>query len=117
MILTGDSTMQHSLRAHLQIVIWKHLNTSVLNPIGRGWELDFDDKLRPKMITSSIAPKNLLKGICCSCKEGERQCETLKCSCMKAGKLCISPCSHYSGHCNNGSLATEIEDLSDDESN
>ena len=37
---TDDATIQHSLRVHLQIAVWKHLDTSILNPKGRGWELD-----------------------------------------------------------------------------
>ena len=35
---TENATTQHSLRVHLQVVVWKHLNTSILKPIGRGWE-------------------------------------------------------------------------------
>ena len=70
--------------------------------------MDFDNKLRPKMITGSIAPDNLLKGICCY-KDEERQCEAMKCSCIKRGTLCVSACSHCSGHCINASLATETE--------
>lgn len=77
----------------------EHLNTSVLKPIGRGWELDGNGKLRPKMLTGRIAPDNLLKGICCNCKEGERQCQTMKCSCMKAGMSCVSSCGVC---CSNG---------------
>lgn len=70
---TQNATAQHSLRVHLQVVVWKHLNTSILEPIGRGWELDNNKQLRPKMLSGGIAPEKLLKGICCNCKEGERQ--------------------------------------------
>lgn len=103
-----NATAQHSLRVHLQVMVWKHLNTSVLEPIGRGWELDGNRKLRPKMLTGGIAPDNLLKGICCNCKEGERQCQTMKCSCMKAGMLCVSACGVCCGHCSNGADAEEL---------
>ena len=112
---TEDATLQHSLRVYLQIIIWKHLNTSVLNPIGRGWELDSVGKLRPKMLTGSIAPDNLMKGICCNCKDGEKQCQTLKCSCVKAGMSCVSACGMCCGHCSNG--ASEVDIRSDDEEN
>ena len=112
---TENSTTQHSLRVHHQLVTWKYLDSSMLNPIGRGWELDSVNKLKPKMITGSIAPYNLLKGICCSCKNGEKQCETMKCSCMKAGMLCVSACTYCSGHCTNASLATDNEEFSDEE--
>ena len=58
---TKNSTLQHSLHVHLQIATWKYLNTSIFNPIGTGWELDFDRKIRPKMFTGSIAPEKLKK--------------------------------------------------------
>jgi len=29
------------------------------------------NKLTPKMLAGGIAPDNLLKGICCNCKEGK----------------------------------------------
>ena len=104
---TENATAQHSLRVHLQVVVWKHLNTSILDPVGRGWELDANSKLRPKMLTGGIAQENLLKGICCNCKEGERQCQTMRCSCMKAGMSCVSACGVCCGHCSNGSDTEE----------
>ena len=109
---TENATAQHSLRVHLQVAVWKHLNTSVLEPIGRGWELDGNKKLRPKMLTGCIAPDNLLKGICCNCKEGERQCQTMKCSCMRAGMSCVSACGVCCGHCSNG---VDVEEVDSDE--
>ena len=33
---TENAAAQHSLRVYLQVAVWKHLNTSVLEPIGRG---------------------------------------------------------------------------------
>ena len=56
---TEKATAQHSHRVHLQVVVWKHLNTSVLKLIGRGWELDRNGTLRPKMLTGRIAPDTL----------------------------------------------------------
>ncbi len=109
---TENATAQHSLRVHLQVAVWKHLNTSVLEPIGRGWELDGNKKLRPKMLTGCIAPDNLLKGICCNCKEGERQCQTMKCSCIRAGMSCVSACGVCCGHCSNG---VDVEEVDSDE--
>ena len=99
---TENATTQHSLHVHLQVVVWKHLNTSILKPIGRGWELDSNKKLRLKMLTCDITPDNLLKGICCNCK-GERQYQTMKFSCMKAAMSCVSACGECCGLCSNGS--------------
>ena len=59
------------------------------------------------MLTGYIAPDNLLKGICCNCKEGERQCQT-----MKAGISCVSACGMCCGHCSNGA---NVVDVSSDE--
>ncbi len=112
---TDDATAQHSCRVHLQVAVWKHLDTSILDPKGRGWELDSNRKLRPKMLSGSIAPDNLLKGICCNCKEGERQCQNMKCSCLKAGMSCVSACGVCSGHCSNGIELIDDEVGSDEE--
>uniref|UniRef100_UPI00358F1FFC uncharacterized protein n=1 Tax=Myxine glutinosa TaxID=7769 RepID=UPI00358F1FFC len=107
---TEDATAQHSLRVHLQVVVWKHLDTSILDPKGRGWELDSNRKLRPKMLSVGIAPDNLLKVICCNCKEGERQCQTMRCSCMKARMSCVSACGVCCGHCDNGTDSIDAEE-------
>ena len=58
-----NATAQHSLRVHIHVAVWKHLNTSVLKPIGRGWELDGNKKLRPKMLTGCNASDNLLRNL------------------------------------------------------
>ena len=99
---TEDATFQHSLRVHLQIAIWKSLKTSILQPVGRGWELQSDNILKPKMFSGEIAPPNLLKRICCNCQEGDKQCQTLKRSCLRSGMTCVGACGHCSGHCSNG---------------
>ena len=75
----------------------------------------FQQKLRPKMLSGNIAPENLLKGICCNCKEGEKQCQSMKCSCLKAGMTCVSACGVCSGHCSNGTQLVDDEAGSDDE--
>ena len=70
---TEDAASQHVLRVYLHVVVWRSLDTSVLQPIGRGWEVDGSTgRLRPKMLTGAIAPDSLLQGICCNCGEGER---------------------------------------------
>ena len=38
---------------------------------------------------SEYHPRNLLTTICCNCKEGERQYQTMKCSSIKAGMSCV----------------------------
>lgn len=111
---TEDATTQHSLRVHLQVAVWHSLDTSVLDPIGRGWETQSDNKLRTKMLSGDIAPPNLLKGICCNCQEGDKQCQSMKCSCIKSRMTCVAACGVCSGHCSNGGEKSDAE-LSSDE--
>ena len=66
-------------------------------------------KARPKRFTCDIAPDNLLKAICCSCKEGGRQCQTMKCSCMKADMSCVSACGVCCGLYSNGPEEQKIQ--------
>ena len=96
-------------------MVWKHLDTSILDPKGRGWELDSNRKLRPQMLSVGIAPDNLLKVICCNCKEGERQCQTMRCSCMKASMSCVPACGVCCGHCDNGTDSIDAEEVGSDE--
>ena len=51
-----NAKAQHALRVdlHLQVVVWKHLDTSALDPKGTEWELNFNRKLRPKMVSGGI---------------------------------------------------------------
>jgi len=81
----------------------------------RGWDLDGKGKLRQKMLTCGIVPDNLLKGICCNFKEGERQCQTMKCSWMRAGMSCVSACGVCCEHCSNGTSREKVS--SDEEEN
>ena len=68
-----------------------------------------------RCMTGRMVPDNLLKEICCNCKEGERQCQTMKCSCMKAGMSCVSACGVCCGHCSNGADVVDVG--SDEEEN
>ena len=51
-----NAKAQHALRVdlHLQVVVWKHLDTSALDPKGTEWKLKFNRKLRPKMVSGGI---------------------------------------------------------------
>ena len=112
---TENATQQHALRAHHEITCWKSLDNSYLDPLKWGWEFDNSRKLRPKLSTIPIAPDNLLKIICCNCKDGERQCQTMSCSCMKAGMYCVAACGVCSGQCLNGDemqeYNTDVEEV------
>ena len=94
---TEDATTQHSLRVHLQFSMWQGISTTVLDPVGRGWEVK-NDKMQPKILSGDIAPQSLLKGICCNCQDGDKQCQTMKCCLMKAGISCASAYGVCAGH-------------------
>ena len=56
------------------------------------------DKLLPIQMDRDVAPKELLEVIRCNCKMG---CETLHCSCRKAGLDCSAGCGECRGICAN----------------
>ena len=113
---TEDASTEHALRVHHQLITWKYMDTSKLSAIGRGWEMNISDKLQPKMLSGLIAPNELMKGVCCNCKEGVSQCQTLRCSCRKEGMACVSACMFCYGSCSNGeAMMTIEEDLSSED--
>ena len=90
------------LHSQVSILVWKHLNTSILDPKGRGWDLDSNRKLRPKMLSES----NLL--------QLQRREEAMSNNEMQ---LHVSTCEVCCGHCDNGTdnIETEKEIGSDEE--
>ena len=85
MALIDRAAHYHGLRAHLQIVIWKLLDSNEirLNPWEWGWQCKNGGKLSPSTTDSEVAPENILKVIRCNCKESRNQCGTNRCSCRK----------------------------------
>ena len=55
-------------------------------------------KLVPIQCDMDVAPKALLKVVRCNCKMG---CDTLRCSCRKAGLECSTGCGECRGICAN----------------
>ena len=75
----------HSLRVHLQVMLWKMLTTEEyrFDPEKWGWRLD-GTKLNPIMTDLPAAPETLLKFVRCKCKLTSRNpCGTNACSCRK----------------------------------
>ncbi len=66
---TARAAHYHSLRVHLQVILWKELSVSVssLNPLSWGWKLN-GSTLQPVMTDLEPAPQSLLKFIHCKCK-------------------------------------------------
>ena len=61
---TKDAAKFHSLRCHLQVVVWKMLNTASLPATDWGWEMK-GNSLSPMTNDHVIATQNLLKFIRC----------------------------------------------------
>ena len=110
---TEDAATQHALRVHVQFSVWQDLDTTVIDPVGKGWELQ-NNKMRPRMLSGDIAPQSLLKGICCNCQDGDKQCQKMKCCCLKDGMTCVAACGVCAGHCSNGEI-NYLEELPSDE--
>ena len=56
------------------------------------------------MLSGNIAPKNLLKGICCNCLEGDSKAvsDNEMYTCIESGMICVAACGVCCGHCSNG---------------
>ena len=56
---TERAAHYHSLRVHLQVIIWKKLSNNSLNPKQWGWKLE-GSAFTPTMTDLNAAPDNLL---------------------------------------------------------
>ena len=98
---TERAAHYHSLRVHLQVILWKKLmhEDLQLNPQHWGWTLDSDGTLlSPIMTDMAAAPETLLKFVRCKCKLSSRNpCGTNLCSCRKHGLKCVTACGDCRG--------------------
>ena len=99
---TESAAKYHSLRVHLQIIVWISLDPSVLCPTEWGWKYE-DGVLVPIPTDMPIAPECLLKVIRCNCKKDTKNpCGSSRCSCKKFGLKCVPACGDCRGeNCHN----------------
>ena len=115
-VTTDRRCNTYSLWVHRQVVVWKNLNTLVVDPVRRGWELQNYTKLRRlQVIWQHIAPQNLWKDLLQLPRKGDRQCQIMKCSCVKSGMICVAACGVCCGHCCNGEEKPDSNLASDEE--
>ena len=76
----------HTLRVHLQIMVWETLNNSVLDPLEWVWSLS-RGTLEPVFTNYDFAPDSLLNFTRCKCKT---ECTSKKCLCRKHGLKCVT---------------------------
>ena len=59
---TARAAHYHSLRVHLQVILWKKLTTDSLDPLLWGWKLD-SSELQPSITDLEPAPESLLTDV------------------------------------------------------
>lgn len=101
---TSSAVKYHSLRVFHQVQVWKGIAN--LCPLRFGW-IEMEGKLLPIQTDRDVAPKGLLEVIRCNCKMG---CETMRCSCRKAGLECSTGCGECRGICANMSSVVVSDD-------
>ena len=116
---TARAAHYHSLRVHLQVILWKELSVSVssLNPLSWGWKLN-GSTLQPVMTDLEPAPQSLLKFIHCKCKlSTANPCGGNLCSCRKHGLKCVTACGDCRGESCRNAEETAYNDNNDIDSN
>ena len=109
---TEGATLYHSLRVHLQLVIWQ--GYSEITPTSWGWKVTDDAKYIPRMNDNAPAPQSLLKIVHCSCKS---MYDSQRCSCKKLYLFCALACKNCHGmNCVNRVNDTDSDDMESDES-
>ena len=87
---TERAAFFHSLRVHLQVIPWKKLTNSDMDPKQWGWKLE-GTVLVPVMTDLDAAPESLLKFVRCKCKlSSKNPCGSNICSCQKNGLKCVT---------------------------
>jgi len=87
----------HVYHVHLQVVQWKSLMRSPINPEQWGWQIK-NGRYIPIATDVAAAPADMLRIICCKCQVNSgRPCRTQLCSCVKHGLACVTACKHCSG--------------------
>jgi hypothetical protein len=89
-----SAARMHSMRVHLQAVIWGTLDNSDIKPTDWGWKLVNGNRLSPIQIDGPIAPDNVITVVRCNCKG---TCSSTACSCRKHGLHCVSACGNCRG--------------------
>ena len=112
---TARAAYYHSLRVHLQVILWKELITDSLDPLIWGWKLD-NSKLQPIMTDLEPAPESLLKFVRCKCKlSTANPCGSNTCSCRKHGLKCVTACGDCRGEsCRNAEETVYNNNYCDD---
>ena len=112
---TERAMYYHSLRVHLQICQWKHLDLQCLKADEWGWHFD-DRTLKPIKTNLEAAPESVLKFVRCKCKTTAKNvCVSEICSCRKHGLKCVAACGNCRGElCTNSVSSMDVDPVDDD---
>ena len=102
---TERTAYYHTLRVHLQIMVWETLNNSVLDPLEWGWSLS-RGTLEPVFTNYDFAPDSLLNFARCKCKT---ECTSKKCLCRKHGLKCVTAYGDCRGDCTNSKVLVTLK--------
>src|SRR6218665_92376 len=104
----------HLLRVHLQVVWWKTLQTTGLNPTDWGWKVH-DSAYVPIMTDLKVAPDDVLNVIACKCKSSTSSpCASKLCTCRCYGLHYIPACKNCYGElCTNASMQATADLMAD----
>ena len=117
---TNPNLMQHTLRAHLQVILWKSANKieppEMTHDISKfGW--DTKNGVMPVIAQQPIAPTKLLDVISCGCRSEGKACAQKSCKCHSDSLSCTEYCvCRSSENCNNP-FTSHIYDDNVDENN
>ena len=111
---TDDSLDLHTMRCNFQTLIWKNALVPMFDipsPVDKGWYLDEDEMLRPKLMKKDPASQSLIETITCGCKTSKC---SKRCSCSSEVLACTESCLCGGGEdCMNPQNLTSTIDDSD----
>ena len=92
---TERADYYHTVRVHLQIMVWETPDNSVLDPSEWSWSLS-RGTLEPVFTNYNVAPDALLNFVRSQCKT---ECTSKKCSCRKHCLKCVTACGNCRDDC------------------
>ncbi len=100
---TDLNLMLHTLRAHLQVLLWKAADKSdppaITQDITKfGWQVT-DNGVMPVIADQPVAPPQLLDIISCMCSAEGRMCLQKMCKCHREGLSCTEYCKCEGSNC------------------
>ena len=113
---TENAAKFHVYRTHLQVLQWKMLSTTDINPEDWGWKIH-EGKFIPIANDMEVAPEDILKVACCKCSAAAKKpCGSRACLCRKYGLSCVAACKNCNGvSCDNANECPIVSGVEDDD--